>query len=447
MFPVDIAAAIVPTLVAADDDVDGGPFGLVAKVERRELHDVGIDGHRAAAAAQRHVGDADGILADDADLTGGVDRHLACIAVARSRGAKLRGDQGVGRLRCIGREIRNRDPGYGRNPGEVEGDAATAAIDALGDDRLCAFALDRDVARMIDGHVAASPAAAARQRAHDSRHCVRENERSRVGRRTDADGAVPPAATDRLGDDAVRALTGREDRAGVGDRNRPRVAAGTADTANGDSARAHGMAETARPTEDDAAIAAAATDRLRKDAVCIVARGLDRASVDHAHLAGVVPDAADRTDVEVDDEAVARAAECSEGDDGRTVAPAAADRLRHDAMGLVAFGHDDAAECVAGDRTVGHGYVAGLAAVAALSANVDIEPVGLGLAARAEFQVEDQAAIPAAPAERARRDPDRALPLGVDKPFVDDVDRGSRVAGTAFAADADFDRVGRLRPQ
>ncbi len=242
--------------------------------------------------------------------------------------------------------------------------------------------------------------------------------------------------------DADGGTTSEPDAVAV-DRHRAGRAAAAAEAADGDAdAR---QADRGRRADREAAVAAAAADRLRCDAVRILALRPDRSGAGHNHvrraarIAAVAADGHRRRAADIVERAGA-----ADGDAEAAVAAAAADRLRKDAVRIVEDSGD-----VAGARNLDG---AGVAAAAAAPADADADADDA-----AERHDARKAAIAAVAADRLRENaigvvlhPARGLARArgqIAGRVHDDHGIGRRGDGTAAcacaAADAHGDAAGR----
>src|SRR5690606_24373063 len=150
---------------------------------------------------------------------------------------------------------------------------------------------------------------------------------------------------DRLGADALRAIAGREDAAGLVDADIAGRIAVAAEPADGD-AGVDGLALAGAVEADDAAEAAAAgaaaaADRLREDADRFVAGGADQAVTGDVDVAAPTAVAAEAADGHAEVEIGFLAAEPDDRSRRKAaIAAAAANRLRQDCVGFGAAGGD-----------------------------------------------------------------------------------------------------------
>ena len=369
--------------IAVDDDLAAILAGSAAATDADAGAAGAIHGHiagdreaaRAAAAADRLREDAVGLISRSIDGSGVVDRHqlrrttATALAADRNRGAGLLAGATDGHRRAAiaaaaahrlrkdavgavleGDDVADRghrhrtgitttfaaaadadaDRAAFRGDGQRAREAAIAAAAAhrLRQDAVGLDALGPDIAIADDGDrlaVAAIVAAAADTNAQAGLA-------GQAGGNREA--TIAATATDRLREDAVRPVAGGLDVAIAVDGNGVGIAAARTGTADADAA-GHVLAGGKR--DGKAAIAAAATDRLRQDAErilpsgqnVVVAGDVDRTGRRAGTRATADADA-QPTAVDPDAEAAGEAAGSA----------TAADRLREDAGRIVALGPD-----------------------------------------------------------------------------------------------------------
>ena len=194
---------------------------------------------------------------------------------------------------------------------------------------------------------------------------------------------ISPAATaiDRFGNDAVRHGAEGDDRAVVDDLDLAAEAAGAAGAANRQEARDRTLHHVQPRQADRQPVAATTADGLRQNAVSAFAKGADLAVVDDQHIARIIARTATATDIEarVTDPQPARR---RGNDHQRTIAATACDRLRDNAVGIIAP-RDNRSDVSRRDQ-VEDGDITGNAAHATRAADIHAQLQALQVAEPAE---------------------------------------------------------------
>ena len=233
--------------------------------------------------------------------------------------------------RNLGRAIP--DAGAGKRSAHGDGAVATAAADGLHNQAIGKIAGREDVADHVGIDAARGAAAAARAaNGHGDVTAAGSSARQRSGY---VDAAIAAATAHALCDDTACAFAKREDRPVDGQVNVTARAAecAAATQAHGERAVTDGRTRN-RSRHVGGAIAAAATDRLREDAVGAVADREHLSGGVRRHPAAVAATVRIAAESDADAETARAGARAGSGNVEATIAAAAADGLRNDGAGV-----------------------------------------------------------------------------------------------------------------